>query len=129
MLTSAHVVEGARHARAAFVDGTEQDATAVGRDPLSDLAVLRAHGPVPPPVQLGDAGRLRIGQLVVALGNPLGLAGSVTAGIVSGLGRSLPTSGAATPPKPSGSSTPTCRSCSTPTTPTLPGTQPSSSST
>ncbi|HEU5486367.1 MAG TPA: trypsin-like peptidase domain-containing protein [Microlunatus sp.] len=91
LLTSAHVVDGARLARAAFVDGTEQDATVVGRDPLSDLAVLRAHGPVPPPVQLGDAGRLRIGQLVVALGNPLGLAGSVTAGIVSGLGRSLPT--------------------------------------
>jgi S1-C subfamily serine protease len=91
LLTSAHVVEGAGHARAAFVDGTEQDATVVGRDPLSDLAVLRAQRPVPPPVQLGDAGRLRIGQLVVALGNPLGLAGSVTAGIVSGLGRSLPT--------------------------------------
>lgn len=80
LLTSAHVVDGVGHARAAFVDGTEQDATVVGRDPLSDLAVLRAHGPVPTPVQLGDAGRLRIGQLVVALGNPLGLAGSVTAG-------------------------------------------------
>lgn len=91
LLTSAHVVEGARAAEAAFGDGTKQDADVIGRDPLSDLAVLRARGAVPRPVRLGDAGRLRIGQLVVALGNPLGLAGSVTAGIVSGLGRSLPT--------------------------------------
>ncbi len=91
LLTSAHVVNGAASVKAAFVDGTEQDVTVVGRDPLSDLAVLRAQGSLPPPVRLGDAGRLRIGQLVVALGNPLGLAGSVTAGIVSGLGRSLPT--------------------------------------
>ena len=63
----------------------------VGRDPLSDLAVLHARGDVPSPVAFGDAARLRVGQLVVALGNPLGLAGSVTAGIVSALGRSLPT--------------------------------------
>jgi S1-C subfamily serine protease len=84
-------VEGAGQAEAAFTDGTEVDADVIGRDPLSDLAVLRARGPVPPAVHLGDAGRLRIGQLVVALGNPLGLAGSVTAGIVSGLGRALPT--------------------------------------
>jgi S1-C subfamily serine protease len=91
LLTSAHVVAGADAADAAFTDGTETPADVVGRDPLSDLAVLRARGPVPPPVALGDAAELRIGQLVVALGNPLGLAGSVTAGIVSGLGRSLPT--------------------------------------
>lgn len=91
LLTSAHVVEGAGQAEAAFTDGTEVDADVVGRDPLSDLAVLRARGAVPPAVRLGDAGELRIGQLVVALGNPLGLAGSVTAGIVSGLGRALPT--------------------------------------
>jgi S1-C subfamily serine protease len=91
LLTSAHVVEGAGQAEAAFTDGTEVDADVIGRDPLSDLAVLRARGPVPPAVHLGDAGQLRIGQLVVALGNPLGLAGSVTAGIVSGLGRALPT--------------------------------------
>ena len=91
LLTSAHVVEGAAAVEAAFTDGTEVDVDVVGLDPLSDLAVLRARGAVPTAVRLGDASRLRIGQLVVALGNPLGLAGSVTAGIVSGLGRSLPT--------------------------------------
>ena len=93
LLTSAHVVEGVQRAEAAFTDGTEATVDVVGRDPLSDLAVLRARGPVPSPVHLGDAGRLRVGQLVVAVGNPLGLAGSVTAGIVSALGRSLPTRG------------------------------------
>ena len=91
LLTSAHVVAGADRAEAAFADGSEVTADVVGRDPLSDLAVLKARGDVPSPVTLGDASRLRVGQLVVALGNPLGLAGSVTAGIVSALGRSLPT--------------------------------------
>ncbi|ADP80325.1 S1C family serine protease [Pseudofrankia inefficax] len=91
LLTSAHVVEGAQVAEATFADGAEVTADVIGRDPLSDLAVLRARGEVPPAVPLGDASRLRVGQLVVALGNPLGLAGSVTAGIVSALGRSLPT--------------------------------------
>jgi S1-C subfamily serine protease len=91
LLTSAHVVEGADTAEAAFTDGTEVTADVIGRDPLSDLAVLRARGATPPAVELGDAARLKVGQVVVALGNPLGLAGSVTAGIVSGLGRSLPT--------------------------------------
>ncbi|MDX6256964.1 MAG: hypothetical protein QOJ11_3298 [Frankiales bacterium] len=91
LLTSAHVVEGADQAVAAFADGSEAMADVIGRDPLSDLAVLRARGEVPPPLVLGDASQLRVGQLVVALGNPLGLAGSVTAGIVSALGRSLPT--------------------------------------
>ena len=91
LLTSAHVVDAADRADASFADGTEVVADVIGRDPLSDLAVLRARGPVPPPVALGDASSLRVGQLVVALGNPLGLAGSVTAGIVSALGRSLPT--------------------------------------
>ncbi len=91
LLTSAHVVEGADHATASFADGTRSHADVVGRDALSDLAVILARDEVPPPVELGDASRLRVGQLVVALGNPLGLAGSVTAGIVSALGRSLPT--------------------------------------
>ncbi len=91
LLTSAHVVEGAVRAEVAFSDGTVLDARVVGSDPLSDLAVLRADGGTPPPVPWGDASKLRVGQLVVALGNPLGMAGSVTAGIVSALGRSLPT--------------------------------------
>ena len=91
LLTSAHVVEGAAHADVSFADGSEVTADVIGSDPLSDLAVLRARGAVPAPVTLGDAAALRVGQLVVALGNPLGFAGTVTAGIVSALGRSLPT--------------------------------------
>ncbi|PRB05806.1 S1C family serine protease [Microbacterium sp. MYb64] len=91
LLTSAHVVAGAREVGLAFTDGTSSQAQVVGSDVLSDLAVLRAQGAIPDPVPLGDAAHLRVGQLVVALGNPLGLAGSVTAGIVSALGRSLPT--------------------------------------
>jgi S1-C subfamily serine protease len=91
LLTNAHVVARARHGRAVFADGTEADVDVVGADPLSDLAVLRARTTTPDPAVLGDASTLRVGQLVVAVGNPLGLAGSVTAGVVSGLGRSLPT--------------------------------------
>jgi S1-C subfamily serine protease len=91
MLTNAHVVGRARAGRAVFADGSETGVDVVGADPLSDLAVVRARGTTPPPAQLGDAATLRVGQLVVAVGNPLGLAGSVTAGVVSGLGRSLPT--------------------------------------
>jgi S1-C subfamily serine protease len=98
LVTNAHVVGQARRGRADFVDGTQVDVTVVGADPLSDLAVLRAAraGDLPRPVTLGDAEALVVGQLVVAVGNPLGLAGSVTAGVVSALGRALPTrSGAA----------------------------------
>ncbi len=91
LLTSAHVVTGADTAEAAFTDGTSVKVDVVGRDVLSDLAVLKARDAVPAPVAMGRAEELRVGQLVVAVGNPLGLAGSVTAGIVSGLGRSLPT--------------------------------------
>lgn len=91
LLTSAHVVEGARSVTAAFGDGTEVTAEVVGRDVLSDLAVLKTSEAVPPSIPWGDAAGLKVGQLVVAMGNPLGLAGSVTAGIVSALGRSLPT--------------------------------------
>jgi S1-C subfamily serine protease len=91
LLTNAHVVGRATRGRAVFADGTESDVDVVGADPLSDLAVLRARSATPPPAVLGDAGSLAVGQLVVAVGNPLGLAGSVTAGVVSGLGRSLPT--------------------------------------
>src|SRR5215470_6402235 len=91
LLTNAHVVGGAQSGTASFGDGTSAPFTTVGADPLSDLAVLRAAGPTPPPAELGDADELVVGQLVVAVGNPLGLAGSVTAGVVSALGRSLPT--------------------------------------
>jgi S1-C subfamily serine protease len=91
LLTSAHVVTGSNSAEAAFTDGTTVKVDVVGRDVLSDLAVLKARDAVPAPVAMGRAEDLRVGQLVVAVGNPLGLAGSVTAGIVSGLGRSLPT--------------------------------------
>jgi S1-C subfamily serine protease len=91
LLTSAHVVAGAhRQGRAAFVDGRELGFTVTGRDRLSDLAVVRADGGDLVPAVLGDAERLRVGQLVVAIGNPHGFAGSVTAGVVSALGRSLP---------------------------------------
>jgi S1-C subfamily serine protease len=91
LLTSAHVVGGsARGGRATFADGREERFEVVGRDPLSDLAVLRAEGQPLDAVTLGEADRLRVGQLVVAIGNPHGLGGSVTAGVVSALGRSLP---------------------------------------
>jgi S1-C subfamily serine protease len=90
MLTNAHVVGAGRDGVAAFTDGTESRFDVVGVDPLSDLAVLRARGAIPTAAVLGDADRLVVGQLVVAVGNPLGLTGSVTAGVVSALGRSLP---------------------------------------
>ncbi|WP_235560292.1 S1C family serine protease [Microbacterium sp. Leaf288] len=91
LLTSAHVVEGAIGLEVAFPDGTVAAASVIGADPLSDLAVLRADVDTPPPLTMGDASKLGVGQLVVALGNPRGFSGSVTAGIVSALGRSLPT--------------------------------------
>ena len=91
MLTSAHVVAASDGTvRASFVDGSEVEAKVVGTDPLSDLAVLRAEDGGLVAADLGDAETLRVGQLVVAIGNPNGFAGSVTAGVVSALGRSLP---------------------------------------
>jgi serine protease Do len=97
LLTSAHVVAGGRgRGRASFVDGRELGFSVVGADPLSDLAVLRADARDLAAAELGDAERLRVGQLVVAIGNPHGFGGSVTAGVVSALGRSLPTRSGAT---------------------------------
>ena len=89
LVTSAHVVAGSDQGTATFVDGSELSFQVVGRDALSDLAVVRTTGGTPRPAPLGDAARLRVGQLVVAIGNPLGFAGTVTAGVVSALGRSL----------------------------------------
>jgi serine protease Do len=97
VLTSAHVVAGSDRGVASFVDGRELTIEVVGADALSDLAVLRTEPSELVPAELGDAESLQVGQLVVAIGNPNGFAGSVTAGVVSALGRSLPTrSGSAT---------------------------------
>jgi S1-C subfamily serine protease len=92
LLTSAHVVAGTTGAgRASFSDGRDVEFAVIGADALSDLAVLRLEGDAFTAAELGDAERLRVGQLVVAIGNPNGFAGSVTAGVISALGRSLPT--------------------------------------
>src|SRR3954467_932517 len=91
LVTSAHVVEGGPGGRASFVDGRDERFSVVGADALSDLAVLRVEGRDLAAATLGDADELQVGQLVVAIGNPHGYAGSVTAGVVSALGRSLPT--------------------------------------
>ena len=89
-VTSAHVVEGTERGSASFVDGREVAFDVTGRDRLSDLAVLRLQGSGFTSAGFGDAEDLRVGQLVVAIGNPMGFAGSVTAGVVSALGRALP---------------------------------------
>ncbi len=89
VITSAHVVEGSDRGAATFVDGWEAGFDVVGRDPLSDLAVLELSDGEGRAAVLGDASNLKVGQLVVAVGNPLGFSGSVTAGVVSALGRSI----------------------------------------
>src|SRR5579859_2506574 len=91
LLTSAHVVASGGQANASFLDGAEYQVDVVGADPLSDLAVARARAATLQAVTIGNADQLRVGQLVVALGNPMGFSGSVTSGVVSGLGRSLAT--------------------------------------
>jgi S1-C subfamily serine protease len=96
LVTNAHVVGDATRGEVAFSDGTVATFDVVGRDPLSDLAIVRADRTVPAPPEYGDADRLKVGSLVVAVGNPLGLAGSVTAGVVSALGRSMPARGRTT---------------------------------
>ncbi|WP_206056791.1 trypsin-like peptidase domain-containing protein [Nocardioides sp. GY 10113] len=95
LITNAHVVGEAGTGdalvgEAEFGDGTWARFSVVGRDPLSDLAVVRADREVPAPPEYGDADTLRVGSLVVAVGNPMGLSGSVTAGVVSALGRAMP---------------------------------------
>ncbi len=90
LLTNSHVVAGTRTGHAVFADGSRMELELVGADPLSDLAVVHGRRAKLPPAVFGAAESLRVGQLVVAVGNPLGLAGSVTAGVVSGLGRAIP---------------------------------------
>jgi S1-C subfamily serine protease len=91
LVTSAHVVAQSGSVSASFIDGTEYDVDLIGADPFSDLAVARARSAALVPLRIGDADQLRVGQLVVAVGNPMGFTGSVTSGVVSGLGRSLAT--------------------------------------
>jgi S1-C subfamily serine protease len=91
LLTSAHVVERSSEGVATFGDGREFDFSVVGTDRLSDLAVIRVSGGDLETATLGNADTLVVGQLVVAIGNPLGFAGSVSAGVVSALGRSIAT--------------------------------------
>ncbi|WP_228818629.1 S1C family serine protease [Nocardia transvalensis] len=93
LLTNAHVVGSATTGTIVFAEGTESRFDVIGIDRLSDLAVLRARTGAPRAVTLGDADGLVVGQLVVAVGSPLGLAGSVTAGVVSALGRAVPVGG------------------------------------
>ena len=89
MLTNSHVVNGAKRLVATFSDGRESRAHLVGEDPATDLAVIRVEGEPLPAVELGDSAAIRPGQIAIALGNPLGFEHTVTAGVVSALGRSL----------------------------------------
>ena len=89
MLTNAHVVDDAREVEIVFADGATYRATVIGADPATDLAVVRALGPALPALELATADTLRVGQLVIAIGDPLGLQSTVTHGVVSALGRSL----------------------------------------
>ena len=89
LLTNAHVVAGAKEMRATLTDGSEHPATLVGSDPATDLAVIRIGGNHLPHAELGSSASLRVGQLVVAIGNPLGFSNTVSAGVVSALARSM----------------------------------------
>ena len=89
LLTNSHVVHGARHIRATFADGLSHDADLVGEDPDTDIALIRIGGNALPAVVLGASRDVRVGQLAIAIGNPYGFQHTVTAGVVSALGRSL----------------------------------------
>src|SRR5437868_5144211 len=89
LLTNSHVVHGARHIRATFADGLSRDAALVGEDPDTDIAVIRIGGNAQPAVVLGSSRGVRVGQLAIAIGNPYGFQCTVTAGVVSALGRSF----------------------------------------
>ena len=89
ILTNSHVVHGARSIRVSFAEGTSQDADLVGDDPDTDVAVIRVAGHQLPTAQLGGSRGLHVGQLAIAIGNPYGFQHTVTAGVVSALGRSL----------------------------------------
>jgi len=89
LLTNSHVVHGAREIRATFIDGATHVAYPVGDDPSTDLAVLKVDHGAPAFAAIGDSGRIRQGQLVIAIGNPLGFQATVTAGVVSALGRTM----------------------------------------
>jgi len=91
VLTNSHVIAGSRRVTATAADGRAMDATLVGDDPDTDLAVLRLSGEAPAFARLGEAGHLRVGQIAIAIGNPLGFQATVTAGVVSALGRTLRT--------------------------------------
>jgi S1-C subfamily serine protease len=89
VLTNAHVVEGAAEVEVAFAEGASYRAPVVGSDAATDLALVRVLGPSLPAAELGDSDALRVGQIVIAIGDPLGLQSTVTTGVVSALGRSL----------------------------------------
>jgi S1-C subfamily serine protease len=91
LLTNAHVVRGSHRPRIRLYDGREIDGNVIGADPWTDVAVVQAQAQALPFAELGDSSKLRVGQLVVAIGSPFGFESTVTAGVVSALGRTLRT--------------------------------------